>query len=220
MEEPSCLTFDCYGTLIDWDSGVQAAVEGTASLAGCDVGRLLEDREAADRALTAEGYQPYDEVLRTSLASAAVLQGRAVSGAEAESFAAGMGAWPPFPDSAAALARLADRFRLCILSNVGRETLLASVALLGVGFEVLVTADDLRSYKPRRAHFDEGLRRLGVAREAVLHVAASPYHDLAPAELLGWRTAWIDRRGEGEPSGCEPALRAASLSELADRLDA
>ena len=83
MEEPSCLTFDCYGTLIDWDGGVQAAVEGTASLAGCDVGRLLEDREAADRALTAEGYQPYDEVLRTSLASAAVLQGRTAPAAAA-----------------------------------------------------------------------------------------------------------------------------------------
>jgi len=214
----TCLTFDCYGTLIDWDDGMRRAVRELSGLDGCDLERLLADRREADDELTASGYVSYDEVLRVSLRRAAAAQGREVSDAQAAAFAAGMGAWPPFPDSPPALARLKARYRLGILSNVRREVLEQSAALLGVAFDALVSAEEVRSYKPRRAHFDEGLRRLGAGAAEVLHVANSPHHDVAPACEMGWRCAWVNRRGLAPRADLAPTVVTSTLADLADIL--
>jgi 2-haloalkanoic acid dehalogenase type II len=211
------LTFDCYGTLIDWLGGVRAAIAEASSLRGADVERLLADREEAEAAIQRGPYQDYDRVLAQSLQDAAGLQGLRVTAAEAEGFADSMGRWPPFPDSREVLARLATRYRLAILSNVMPEVLAQSVAQLGATF-VTVTAGEIRSYKPARAHFDAGLERLGLERARVLHCANSLYHDIVPALELGWNVAWVNREDRPLPAGVEPHLVVPDLAALADAL--
>ncbi len=208
------LTFDCYGTLIDWDGGIAAALASLPSLAGLDLARLADDRARLERELQRRAYQPYGELLRRTLASAAVSHGRTPTEAELERFAASMPAWPPFPDSGPALRALAGRFRLAILSNVETRVLEASIALLDAPFETFVTAEEIRSYKPAPRHFEEGLSRLGLARDEVLHVAASLYHDVAPTRALGIRCVWVNRLGEPltgpAPDAEVPSMEAAA----------
>lgn len=214
------LTFDCYGTLIDWEGGVRAACAGLASLDGLDLDRVVRDRGAFDRQLIQEDYRPYGEVLARSLASAAAEQGRHLDSEDGARFADSMRSWPPFSETPAALRRLAERFQLAILSNVENETLRASIARLGAPIEVTVTAEDLRSYKPRPAHFHEALRRIGQPAERVLHVACSLFHDVRPAKALGWRCAWVRRDEEPIPPRDEvaPDLVVPTLDALADAL--
>ena len=219
------LTFDCYGTLIDWYGGIRGAVAEMPSLAGLDqraLERLLADRERSEAELEAESYLPYDEVLRQSMLAAAREQRREPSDAELDGFAASIARWPAHPDSPGALARLAGRYRLAILSNILTATLEQSVKLLGVEFEALVTAEELRSYKPATPHFTEGLRRLDLSSDRVLHVAASLYHDVRPARELGWRVVWVDRLGEGLPSDLTgdagPTAVVPDVAALADLL--
>lgn len=212
------LTFDCYGTLIDWDGGVRAALAELPSLEACDHDRIVIDRGAADRRLTKRGYMSYDQVLRESLREAAELQDAGVTTEEAREFSLSMSRWKPFPEARAALARLASRYRLAILSNVRTAVLEKSVAALGVDFAALITGEELHSYKPRHDHFEEALRRLRVPKEKVLHVACSPYHDLAPAEELGWSAAWINRTDEPLCAGLSPLLVVRDLDELCAEL--
>lgn len=213
------LTFDCYGTLIDWDGGIEAAARSIPGCAGCHFETLVLDRELVEQEIQRGEYLPYDEVLATSLKRAAAKQAREVTDAECAAFARSMERWPPFPDSGAALRVLGERFRLGILSNVEPRVLEASIAALGARIDVRVTAEDVRSYKPATAHFEEGLRRLRLPKEAVLHVAGSLYHDIAPAQRLGWRTAWIDRRGEGLPAdGPRPDVVLPDMASLAELL--
>lgn len=214
LEGVEVLTFDCYGTLIDWDGGVRVAIAALPSLEGLDHDRIVADRGAADRRLTKRGYLSYDQVLRESLREAAELQDAGITNDEAREFSQSMSRWAPFPDSRAALARLAARFRLAILSNVRTAVLERSVAALGVEFEELITAEELHSYKPRHDHFEEALRRLKVTKDQVLHVCCSPYHDLAPAQELGWRAAWVNRTAEPLCPGLSPALVVKDLREL------
>ena len=212
------LTFDCYGTLIDWDRGIRTALAGLPSLAGCDLEQLVREREQAELPLLAGPFRLYGEILAESLAVAAAAQGRALGAAEVERFAASMARWPAFPDSAAALLRLSRRFPLAILSNVESQTLHASVELLGAPFAALVTAEELHSYKPAPAHFAEALRRLGLPHDALLHVAGSLYHDIRPARAFGLEVAWIDRRGEGVPREFAGLRSFPSLASFADAL--
>ena len=211
------LTFDCYGTLIDWLGGVRAAVAETPSLAGADVERLLADREQTEAAVQRGPYQDYDRVLAQSLQDAAELQDRRVPEGEAERFADSMGRWPPFPDSREVLALLAARYRLAILSNVMPDVLERSIAQLGAAF-VAVSAGEIRSYKPARAHFDVGLERLGLPRRSVLHCANSLYHDIVPGLELGWNVAWVNREGAALPDGVEPHVIVPDLAGLAQAL--
>lgn len=213
------LTFDCYGTLIDWEAGIHAALAELPSLEGVDLDRLAAERGEAERGIQRGPYLDYGEVLARSLAAAAALQERHPGEEELRRFAASMARWPPFPDASPALGRLARRFELAILSNVETAVLEESVRLLGVPFAALVTAQELRSYKPARAHFDEGLRRLGRERDEVLHVAVSPYHDVRPARELGWRTAWVTRGAEPGPEDPVPDLRVPDLAVLAEELE-
>lgn len=211
----SHLTFDCYGTLIDWRGGARAAITDLSSLAGCDVDRLIDDWLAADRELTAsDPYLAYGEILARGIVRAGRAQGRSVPLAEAATFAASQASWPPFEETPAALAALRERFQLAILSNVQAQVLEQSVALLGVEFAARITAEELRSYKPARAHFDEALKRLDVPKERVLHVACSLHHDCRPAKRLGWATVWINREAEPEPDDCAPDLVLPDLASL------
>jgi 2-haloalkanoic acid dehalogenase type II len=210
----AALTFDCYGTLIDWLGGVRSACSSIATLAGCDLERLLADREQTEADIEAGEFQTYDLVLAASLQRAAERQGCAVSEEDAAAFADSVGRWTPFPDSREMLHRLAARYQLAILSNIQPDVLARSVDLLGTPFEVTVTAGELGSYKPARAHFDEGLRRLGLPKERVLHCANSLFHDVQPALAMGWNVAWVNRDGKALPAGVEPNWVVPDLTAL------
>jgi 2-haloalkanoic acid dehalogenase type II len=212
------LTFDCYGTLIDWQGGVTAACARTPILQGCDLAQLVRDRELVEREIQSGPYRRYDEVLEESLVLAALKQGRGVSAAEARAFVETMPAWPPFEESRAVLKRLAARYQLAILSNVETRVLEASVRALGAPIEDLITAEMLSSYKPKHAHFHAALARLGLEKERILHVACSLYHDVRPALELGWFTAWVNREREPLPPDLRPAWVVPDLSTLAREL--
>lgn len=212
------LSFDCYGTIIDWDAGIRAALGSIEALEGCDPERLLEERERLEHALLAASYRPYGEVLGESMRQAAAEQGRELSPAAQREFVASMGRWPAFDDSAAALERLAGRFRLALLSNVETATLKQSIVGLNAPFAELVTAEGVRSYKPAMAHFERALQRLQLSSDQVLHVAGSLYHDIRPALGAGWRAVWINRRAEAIPRDLDPAWVFSDLESLAGAL--
>jgi 2-haloalkanoic acid dehalogenase type II len=212
------LTFDCYGTLIDWYGGVRAAVRDTPTLAGIDVERFVRDRDAADRELIAKPYRPYPDIVAESARRAAAAQSRALSESEARRFAASMTRWPPFAESRDALLRLASKYRLALLSNVDTETLEASIGLLDAPFELVVTAEMIRSYKPRPAHWLEALIRLKIARSRVLHVGCSLFHDIRPAQALGFPTAFVNRENEPLQGDDSPTLMVPDLASLCAEL--
>jgi 2-haloalkanoic acid dehalogenase type II len=209
------LTFDCYGTLIDWQSGVRSACARIPALNDCDLARLVRDRERIEREIQRGTYRRYGEVLAESLVRAAREQDRQVRDDAALEFAETMPSWPPFRESASVLKRLAARYQLAILSNVETRVLEASMRALEAPFEAWITAEMLSSYKPARAHFDAALTRLGLAKERILHVACSLYHDVRPASELGWSTAWVNRESEALPADLVPSWIFLDLSSLA-----
>lgn len=211
------LTFDCYGTLIDWDRGIEAAFGRLESLrrSGVAVAEIRALRLEREKEIEAGPFLPYVEVLARSLTEAAAQVGATVAPGEARGFAQSVRTWSPFPDTAAALERLRTRSRLAIVSNVDTDLLMDSMRLIGVPFDVWVTAEQVRSYKPRPAHFQEVLRRLGLSSAEVLHVAQSPYHDIRPAQEMGWAAVWINRQGESYPYDSPPAWTYPDLASFA-----
>lgn len=213
------LTFDCYGTLIDWERGILAAL-----------GVLLDGRRPADvtdedllRAFgtfepeeEAGAFRPYREVLRRVAHRFGRHYGVPVDDVAADAFAGSVGAWPPFADSSEALERLARRHRLAIVSNVDDDLFAGSARRLGVDFDEVVTAQQVGSYKPERAHFDTVLQRLDLPRERVLHVAQSLYHDIAPAKALGFTCVWVNRRGGDGGGGATPGSNAKPDATVPD----
>ncbi len=212
------LTFDCYGTLIDWDGGMRAALRGVRGLAGCDFERLLREREQAELELLAGPYRIYSGVLGDSLRTAAAAQERALGYGEILAFVNTMSHWPAFPDTGKILRRLTVKYTLAILSNVETKVLQASVKLIGAPFVALITAEDIHSYKPAPAHWEAGLKRLHLPRESVLHVAGSLQHDIRPARALGFATAWINRRKEPVPDDLDPDCVFPDLVKLTEAL--
>jgi len=225
------LSFDCYGTLIDWETGITSALRGWRERAGS---RVTDEELLAAFAEIETGEQRadpgrYPEILARVLRRLGERFGIAVTDEDAAAFGASGGDWPAFPDSPASLQRLAGRFRLIILSNVDRASFARSNARLGVTFDAIVTAEDVGSYKPDPRNFEALLGtagRLGVERDRLLHVAQSLYHDHVPAKRLGLSTVWIDRRGGTGGAtprpieGVTPDARFATLAELADAVDA
>ncbi len=196
----SVLTFDCYGTLIDWETGLLAAL---APLRGRAAAPLTDDAVLAAFAQL-EGCQqaqtpamPYDEVLAAVHAQLAAAWGVPEEAAADARFGASVGDWPAFPDTADALRYLKQHFRLVILSNVDRASFSRSLPRLGVALDAVHTAQDIGSYKPDPRNFTYLLDRLGewgVTKPQVLHVAQSLFHDHVPANAIGLALAWIDRR--------------------------
>ena len=223
------LSFDCYGTLIDWETGI---VQRAATVVGVARRRSLGERTArAVRRSTRATSRPNTRRCRTPTCSPRSLRRLATSldldasDAECAEFGASVAAWPAFADTALALRRLKERYRLIIVSNVDRASFARSNRRLGVEFDLVITAEDVGSYKPALGHFDtlfERLPTLGVERSELLHVAQSLFHDHEPARRLGLPSVWIDRRHDRDGSGATPhsdvdvALRYRSLAEFAD----
>lgn len=212
------LTFDCYGTIVDWESGILAAVDallGDARGATCD-DDLLAAFGRLESAAEKGAFRAYRAVLAEVATGLLALVGLPPDAERAAAFAGSVPAWPPFADSADALRALGRRHRLAIVSNVDDDLFAGSASRLGVDFDEVVTAQQVMSYKPARAHFDEVLRRLDLPRERVLHVAQSLYHDVAPAKRLGLGCVWVNRRAGKGGGGATPAASARPDLEVPD----
>jgi len=205
------LTFDCYGTLIDWERGILAGIRtavGARGLDGSD-GDLLEAYAGQEAEIEAGGYVRYREVVARALRGICAGQGIDVADAEAAAFGDSVGDWPPFPDSAEALAGLKRHFQLGVITNCDDDLFARSQAKLGVEFDWVVTAEQAGSYKPSLGNFELAFERIDVPRERILHVAQSLFHDHVPAKRLGMTTVWIDRRGDAGGSGATPPASAS-----------
>ena len=200
------LTFDTYGTLIDWERGILNALQVVLSRDEVDAteDRLLELFAKHEAAIEAGPYRAYREVLAASVRRICADLDVIPADQAVADFAGSVGEWPAFPDSAAALRRLATRFRLGVLTNCDDDLFALSNRRLGVTFDWVVTAQQARGYKPRRENFEALFARVDVPRERILHVAQSLFHDHVPAKALGMTTVWIDRRHDRPGSGATP----------------
>jgi 2-haloacid dehalogenase len=204
-------TFDCYGTLIDWNGGIGRELERLFGAARG--GELLHTYHDLEPQIQREDpSRSYRDVMAVALARLGAPAG------EQDALGRSLPEWEPFPEVPAALEEARDRgWRLAVLSNTDQDLLEASLARIGVKFELTVVASEIGSYKPAPTHWDEFFARSGADRASHVHVAASLFHDIAPASTLGLRTIWINRLGEeAEP---QPDVELRSLVGLAESLD-
>jgi 2-haloacid dehalogenase len=210
-------TFDCYGTLIDWNGGILRELE---RLFGVQVApELLERYHELEPQVEAEAYRSYREILTLTLERLAAEQGLGIPEGETDALAKALPSWEPFPEVPPALAELRRRgWLLAILSNSDRDLIAASRERIGVPFDRTVVAEDVESYKPNHSHWVEFLARTGADRDRHVHVAASLFHDVAPANELGLKSVWINRLGEQAEKSL-PTRELEDLSGLPDTLD-
>ncbi len=221
------LTFDCYGTLVDWERGILDALAPWAARHGlaADDSLLAGFARLEKRIQTADPKMLYRDVLRAVHGAIAAEHGVSSTDEEARTFAESIADWPPFPDTPEALAYLKRHYKLVILSNVDNASFAHTEAKLGVDFDAILTAEDIGSYKPDLRNFRymlERLEEMGVARAKVLLTAQSLFHDIAPAKALGLATLWVNRRhdrpgGAVPPADAEPDMVVGSLGEVAER---
>jgi 2-haloacid dehalogenase len=214
-------TFDCYGTLIDWNAGIGGVLERLYGAEGAP--ELLRRYHELEPQVQAEQYRSYAEVLTLTLERLANEVGYGIPEGESGVLPHSLPHWPPFPEVPDALAELRRRgWSLAILSNVDRALILESEKRLGVSVDLIVTADDVGSYKPAHGHFDRFFDVTTAERDHHVHVGASLFHDVAPANELRLRSVWIDRGGaDAEAHGAEatPDRTLPDLSGLPDALD-
>jgi 2-haloacid dehalogenase len=226
------LSFDCYGTLIDWETGIADTLAPWAKRRGVTVEPDDLVAAFARHESVVETEHPdwlYPSILAETMGRIGRDLGVEVNEIEGQAFGRSVGLWPAFADTAPALAQLASRFKLIILSNVDRVSFRQSNDRFGVEFDLVITAEDVGAYKPSAANFDaleQGLASLGIERQQLLHVAESLYHDHVPALGRQLSTAWIHRRHDKDGFGAtatpadavEPNWRFTSMAELAAAL--
>ena len=195
MAPPRWATFDCYGTLIDWNLGIRRELERLFGVR--DAPRLLERYHELEPESESGTFRSYHEVLTLTLERVAQEAEIQLPEGEAGALARSLPDWPPFPEVPAALAELRERgWLLVILSNTDRDLIAASQRQLGVPIDLAVVAEDVESYKPGHAHWEHFFEATTADRARHVHVAASLFHDIAPARELGLRSVWINRLGE------------------------
>lgn len=222
------LTFDCYGTLIDWERGILTALRPVLDRHGI----ILSDEQALElygefeSAAERGPYRRYHDVLATVMDGFGERLGFVPTPEDRTSLAASVGDWPPFPDTVEALRVLARRFQLVILSNIDDDLFAQSARHLGVKFAAVITAEQVGSYKPDPRNFRALLERLDTTPDRILQVAQSLFHDIGPANALGLTTVWVNRRhdrpgsGATPPASAQPTLEVPDLQTLAHRTSA
>ena len=213
------ITFDCYGTLIDWEAGIRAAFREAAREDGIrlDEDRIVGTYAANERIVESQGYRLYREVLSEGAARTAHALGWPRDRARCGFLAESLPSWRPFPDTNGALERLHGLgISLGILSNVDNDLLEGTRRHFSVPFEIIVTAQQVKSYKPGHRHFEEARARIGNRRW--VHAAQSNFHDIVPANALGIPSAWINRHAEVALPGGNPKMEFRTLADLAETM--
>jgi|SRR5450432_104556 2-haloacid dehalogenase len=225
MDAVKLITFDCYGTLIDWENGMLEAMRplfGNGDMAR-DI-ELLALYGDVEEEMESGSYMSYRQVLSNTVREMGSRMGRRITQEDGERFAGSLITWEPFPDTVAALKRLAARYRLGVISNTDDDLFAETKKKLGVEFDPVVTAQQVKSYKPSRRNFREMLSRAALPIEQILHAAQSVYHDVIPATELGLKTAWVNRAsirpgaGAAKAAVGQPTVEVKTMAELADRL--
>lgn len=222
LKQFEVLTFDCYGTLIDWETGILGAMKPILSVHG----KSLDDREILKwygrfEAEAEEGeYVTYREVLKRIVESFGKQLGFSPTEAELNALPASSKNWPLFPDTVESLQKLKKRFKLAVISNTDDGLFAETQKHLKVNFDWIITAEQAKSYKPSVNNFQFATRKLGIPKEKILHVAQSVYHDVIPAKRLGLATVLVKRRGAGAtlPAEGKPDLEVPDLQTLAGLL--
>ena len=207
FEKYDALTFDCYGTLIDWEAGIADALRPVVAAHGISVSdaELMDLYSEIERTGKSGEYRRYREVLRATVRGICNRLRFVPSPSEVECLAESLGNWQPFPDTVDALLRFQSRYRLCIISNVDDDLFAGTARTLGVDFDYIVTAEQAGSYKPSHNNFAMAVNRMGIPKERVLHVAESVKLDIEAAKGFGMDTVWVNRHAglerEGSASG-------------------
>ena len=218
------ITFDCYGTLIDWETGLLAAIRPIlhahgAELSDAEIFRLYGDLEAEAEA---SHYQPYREILRDVVRGFGTRLGFRPTDEEQASLPNSLANWKPFPDTVASLRQLKSKFKLGIISNVDDDLFSASARRLEIDFDFVTTAGQARAYKPSLEIFRLAQKKMGIPSEQWVHAGQSIYHDVIPAKALGISTVWVNRpsprpgAGAAKYAFAEPDAEVATLQQLAD----
>lgn len=218
------LTFDCYGTLIDWETGILRALRPILhrrSIRATD-DELLEAYALAEREAESREFMAYRRILEQMVQDIGVKFSFHASTEEQRSLSESVKTWLPFPDTVAALRRLHRRYKLAIISNIDDDLFAQTAKLLEVPFDFVTTALEVRSYKPSFNNFRRALEKMKVSTDRVLHVAQSLHHDIEPARALGIHSVWVNRR-HGKPgtgatvrSSAKPDLEVPDLKTLAN----
>ena len=223
----SALTFDCYGTLIDWESGIQSALRPLLTAQGISLSdnQILEAYGALEAELEQGDFRSYRSILQGVVEGFGKRYSFEVTSEIRDTLVTTFDNWIPFPDTVEALERLGKRFSLNVLSNVDNDLFALSAKHLKVSFTHVITAQQVGSYKPNPRNFEVDLETLRLPKKRILHVAQSLYHDIAPARQLGLATVWVNRRHDREGAGATPVASAVpdivvpDLKSLADLVD-
>jgi 2-haloacid dehalogenase len=202
------ISFDCYGTLIDWEAGILPVTREMLSRHGQDLAdaAILELYGEFEAEAESGPYRPYRDVLQSVVRAFGKKLGFDPSPSEIRSLDESVPAWPPFPDTVAGLRQLKTRFKLAVISNIDDDLFAETRRNLEVDFDFVITAQQAGSYKPSLHNFELALRTLNLPAEKLLHAAQSIYHDIVPARSLGISTVWVNRRSARPGVG---AVRAA-----------
>lgn len=217
------MTFDCYGTLVDWESAILSGLKPVLTRRNVSLTdeEILERYGRYEQKAESSAYLPYREVLALVVRHFGREFGFEPAAEEASVLADTFDDWRPFSDTVAALQELKKRFRLAILSNVDDDLFAITAKHLQVPFDEVITAQQVGSYKPSHRNFETAIRRIGLPREAILHVGQSIYHDIVPARALGIAVVWVNRRqgkpghGATVPAAARPDLEVPDLRTLA-----
>lgn len=217
------LTFDCYGTIMDWEQGILSALKLVLAAHQVELtdSQILELFAQLEGEIEAGNYQPYRQVLRQVMQQFGEKLGFIPTSDQLDCLADSIQNWQPFPDSIDALNRLKQQFKLVIISNIDDDLFAFTAKRLGVLFDFVITALQAKSYKPSTHNFEFAFEKTGIPRDKILHVAQSIYHDIVPAKALGLSTVWVNRRhdqagfGATLPASSQPDLEVPNLETLA-----
>ena len=220
------ITFDCYGTLVDWEKGILDFVQDKVALSNADVTgqEILRAYAAAEKQFEGRAYTPYKSVLALTYSTMLEELGFPPSDNDAALFSESVGDWEPFPDTVEALHSLSKTFRLGILSNIDDDLFERSANKLKVDFTFVVTAQQVRSYKPNLNHFRQAISEHSCHAPNWLHVAQSKFHDIAPCNELGIQCVWVERpsingsEGVAPTSHAKPSWHVQSMREFANAI--
>lgn len=214
----SAITFDCYGTLVDWEAGITGFLNEVLREKGAtaNITEVVRVREDIDFEMVQGPYKPYKEILRLSLKGAFHRFQIAYKDQDGDRLVQSVPMWPVFKETNMALERLARKHRLGIISNIDKDIIEKTKANLGLQFAITVTAEEAGSYKPTLAPFQLALKKLGTKPTGILHVSSGFRYDIPPARRLGFKTAWVNRKTELALPSERADHEFENLNQLAD----